>query len=217
MKFRFLSALSINFLLTISCLSNVAHAGVIFFDDFDDGSLMNNPHYASNTNGIITTDPLEGDSALTFDGTAGGSDLNSVLLTSHTGNVFLSFDYLGTCGNLLNGCGGYLDLPQSGKGWIGTGVPHNGWGFTLEDDNEWHHYEVSFIATNFTFTIEDWSGAGGNVAGDAYFDNIRFSDDGFAASATIPEPSTLVPEPSTLAIFALGLMGLASRRFNKQS
>jgi hypothetical protein len=30
-----------------------------------------------------------------------------------------------------------------------------------------------------------------------------------------PDP-TAVPEPSTLAIFALGLMGIASRRFNKQ-
>jgi hypothetical protein len=31
-----------------------------------------------------------------------------------------------------------------------------------------------------------------------------------------PEPPT-VPEPSTLAIFALGIVGLASRRFKKQS
>ena len=29
--------------------------------------------------------------------------------------------------------------------------------------------------------------------------------------------STEVPEPSTLAIFALGMIGLASRRFKKQS
>ena len=29
-------------------------------------------------------------------------------------------------------------------------------------------------------------------------------------------PSTSIPEPSTLAIFTLGIMGLASRRFNKQ-
>jgi hypothetical protein len=29
--------------------------------------------------------------------------------------------------------------------------------------------------------------------------------------------ATAVPEPSTLAIFALGIMGLASRRFKKQS
>jgi hypothetical protein len=32
----------------------------------------------------------------------------------------------------------------------------------------------------------------------------------------INEPSTDVPEPSTLAIFALGIMGLAARRFKKQ-
>ena len=29
--------------------------------------------------------------------------------------------------------------------------------------------------------------------------------------------TTVVPEPSTLAIFALGMIGLASRRFKKQS
>ena len=33
----------------------------------------------------------------------------------------------------------------------------------------------------------------------------------------VPEPSTLVPEPSTLAIFALGMIGLASRRFKKKA
>ncbi|MGL1958703.1 MAG: PEP-CTERM sorting domain-containing protein [Colwellia sp.] len=31
----------------------------------------------------------------------------------------------------------------------------------------------------------------------------------------IDQPDTPVPEPSTLAIFALGMMGLASRRFKK--
>jgi hypothetical protein len=36
------------------------------------------------------------------------------------------------------------------------------------------------------------------------FDNVSFVD------------AAEVPEPSTLAIFALGLMGLASRRFKKQ-
>jgi hypothetical protein len=33
----------------------------------------------------------------------------------------------------------------------------------------------------------------------------------------IPEANSEVPEPSTLAIFALGIIGLASRRFKKQS
>lgn len=34
--------------------------------------------------------------------------------------------------------------------------------------------------------------------------------------AATPTTGTSVPEPSTLAIFALGIMGLASRRFKKQ-
>jgi hypothetical protein len=42
------------------------------------------------------------------------------------------------------------------------------------------------------------------------YDDIVFSD----SRAT---DSTPVPEPTTLAIFALGMMGLASRRFKKQS
>jgi len=32
-----------------------------------------------------------------------------------------------------------------------------------------------------------------------------------------PQPDVSIPEPSTLAIFALGMIGLASRRFKKQS
>jgi hypothetical protein len=32
-----------------------------------------------------------------------------------------------------------------------------------------------------------------------------------------PDDNIDVPEPSTLAIFALGMIGLASRRFKKQS
>jgi len=40
---------------------------------------------------------------------------------------------------------------------------------------------------------------------------------GTASSSLASTPSTNVPEPSTLAIFALGMIGLASRRFKKQS
>jgi len=44
------------------------------------------------------------------------------------------------------------------------------------------------------------------------------SDPIYVSQTIAPEPSSVaVPEPSTLAIFALGLMGLASRRFKKQA
>jgi hypothetical protein len=184
---------------------NVANAGVIFFDDFEDGILMDNPLYAANNKGIIVSDPLEGDSALSFSGVSTGSDLNSVTMTSSTGNVFLSFDYMGTCVGLTGGCGGYFLLPEAGNGWIGTSTTANNWGFTLTDDNTWNHYKVSYAATNFSFKLQDWKGVGDEIAGDAFFDNIRFSDTGFA----------VVPEPMPLAIFALGIFGLTIRRFAK--
>jgi len=203
MKKTLLKAVLVGFILSSSCLVNIANAGVLFFDDFEDGNLMNNPLYKKNDHGIIVTDLIEGDKALSFTDIDFGSDLDSHQLTSTTGNVYLSFDYLGTC-NLVRGCGGYIFLPRSGNDWIGTSTAFNNWGFTLTDDNTWHHYEVSFSATDFTFRLEDWGGAGNGIAGDAFFDNIRFSDDGFATQA--------IPEPSTLAIFALGIFGLVSRK-----
>jgi len=56
---------------------------------------------------------------------------------------------------------------------------------------------------------EDFVGSGG-VAGDAYFDNVRFND---AAVAPAPLPNA-IPEPETLTtmLAGLGLMGFISRR-----
>jgi hypothetical protein len=188
---------------------NVANASVIFFDDFDDGILMNNPLYASNNNGIIVSDPLEVDNALSFS-SASSSPLNSVSMSSTTGLVYLSFDYLGTCDDLSGGCGGYL-LPQgAGNSWLGTSSTANNWGYTLTDDNTWHHYQISYAATNFSFSVMDWNGVGNALGGDAFFDNIRISDTGFEAPPPAP-----IPEPMSLALFALGVFGLTARRFAK--
>jgi hypothetical protein len=191
--------------LTASCFVSVSNAGVIFFDDFEDGSLVSSPSYSAIDSGIIVSDPLESDNALSFNDT--GGSLDSLTMTSITGNVFLSFDYLGTCGALSGGCGGYLLLPQAGNNWLGTSTAGNNWGYVLTDDNTWNHYEIFYTATTFNFRVMDWSGVGDGIAGDAYFDNIRFSDTGFATS--------LVPEPASIALFALGLLGLTSRKLIK--
>ncbi|ARD45442.1 hypothetical protein A3Q33_14785 [Colwellia sp. PAMC 21821] len=63
---------------------------------------------------------------------------------------------------------------------------------------------ISHCCTAFSGSINDNSGM--HQGTNDY--RISFSD-----GATL----TSVPEPSTLAIFALGIMGLASRRFKKQS
>ena len=61
-----------------------------------------------------------------------------------------------------------------------------------------------------TLDVETWAAIGstGFVTND---------DSTILGSYTIVEPFSSVPEPSSLAIFALGLMGLASRRFKKKS
>jgi hypothetical protein len=67
------------------------------------------------------------------------------------------------------------------------------------------NWDIGSLGFAGTAKSIDFGGSANLVA----FDNITFG-------ATNPEPEA-VSEPSTLAIFALGLMGLASRRFKKQS
>lgn len=114
------------------------------------------------------------------------------------------------------------------------------------DDNNWHNiiftnsnsssfsktyldgvqisHRGSISARNFNggLTFGSW----GQASGTNYWLNGQLDDIGlWNKSLSVNEVSeiynanasaTSVPEPSTLAIFALGLMGLASRRFKKQ-
>jgi hypothetical protein len=60
------------------------------------------------------------------------------------------------------------------------------------------------------------AGIGKQYNSDTNFSGITFSPRTWNGTVRY-DVLTSVPEPSTLAIFALGLMGLASRRFKKQS
>ena len=51
---------------------------------------------------------------------------------------------------------------------------------------------------------------------DFYDNNMQYSTDIGLSTMLVRSQTLDVPEPSTLAIFVLGLMGLASRRFKKQ-
>ena len=60
---------------------------------------------------------------------------------------------------------------------------------------------------------------GQNITGTwtlSIFDDYQPGENNNLISYSITATTTSVPEPSTLAIFALGIMGLASRRFKKQ-
>ncbi|MFT6417898.1 MAG: hypothetical protein ACJA1K_000161 [Cognaticolwellia sp.] len=69
------------------------------------------------------------------------------------------------------------------------------------------NYELSFYGLGMDFRIPNVS------SGNGFYQNSSFisGDTPFA----LFDNSVQVPEPSTLAIFALGIMGLASRRFKK--
>lgn len=82
----------------------------------------------------------------------------------------------------------------------------------------WVHNEFSFASTaaNVGDDIQiRWQGGGTNSANGQEVALVSFS------TIDLPQPSRLssvdVPEPSTFAIFALGMIGLASRRFNNKS
>lgn len=110
--------------------------------------------------------------------------------------------------------------------------------------NTWHHSAFSYdgsqtkmfvdgilVSSNtVTGTLAPIGGANKLAIGSRYdlssqyfsgkLDNVRIYDEaleqsllGFYTDGTVMD----VPEPSTLAIFALGMIGLASRRFNKES
>jgi hypothetical protein len=100
-------------------------------------------------------------------------------------------------------------------------------GFVLNEDRSVR--DVGLCVSGMINACEDGAGtsgkAGFGVAEDyfiAYGDCVLSSFDqkflGGAANLVTPWSGPFeVPEPSSLAIFALGIMGLALRRFKKQS
>jgi hypothetical protein len=83
-------------------------------------------------------------------------------------------------------------------------IPQEDEAFRIAQDR----YGAQVRTINFLSDDVSWSISAGTIYSDRDF--------GFGLSVTnLPVVVDSVPEPSTLAIFALGLMGLASRRFKK--
>jgi len=87
--------------------------------------------------------------------------------------------------------------------WVGRGAAISSTNAsasgTLSYIHSWYD-KSNFILGSYSI-VADWNGA---AIGDGNLTDLNVQ-------------SQTVPEPSTLAIFALGMIGLASRRFKKQS
>lgn len=81
---------------------------------------------------------------------------------------------------------------------------------------------VPFSKSTDTSHKSRWGYNRSNTSTDAIYQNIYTANNSYEGSYMtytnfVREEIGQVPEPSTLAIFSLGIMGLASRRFKKQA
>lgn len=93
-------------------------------------------------------------------------------------------------------------------------------------DNQDYDFLVGRSGNDISFSVTGLIGGSTNTIQQSFTDTTFMSGNvgfwtasqtaRFGGLASAPQaPSSSVPEPSTLAIFALGMMGLASRRFKK--
>ncbi len=133
---------------------------------------------------------------------AGMADYFSVVMGDYGGtNDRLYLSAYDIAGNLIGSTNG------TARGYAGTTLSISSEGihsvkfFGRDDLNGGH--SVHWDNVNFNLTSIDKS-------------LLPVSMDTPSENGSNGSPSQSVPEPSTLAIFALGIMGLASRRFKKQ-
>lgn len=205
---KFLNTAIIGLILSVSSIVNVANAGLILDEDFDpitsadwtlsNGSVLGNPaseFYSLNAlhfNGSGTR------SATTnaFDMTTGG--LLSFMLKIGGSNDTATFEDADAGEDVL------IQYSANGGSWVNLLV------VDTEDllyKDSWGKVDLSITGLAMSNSTQfKWTQArhSGNNWDNWAIDDVKLSN------------NVNVPEPSTFAIFALGMMGLASRKFKKK-
>jgi hypothetical protein len=164
-----------------------------------------------------------------FDGsfgveTTGDDDFIGFVFGYNNSNDFLLFDW--KQGDQSGAFSGFTLSKISGSSvdyWYHTGTDitvlasdyagNNGWA-----DNTVYNFSLDFTTTGIKIDIDgtnifDVSG----IFSSGKFGFYNYSQSSVRYTGFTEEVSQSLPEPSTLAIFALGVMGLASRRFKKNT
>jgi hypothetical protein len=247
MKFKFFDTTFASLVLYTSLLVSTAHAGLIHSYDFtgnaDDGAGSANGIVNGAT---LTTDRFGNEnSAYSFDGND-SIVANFASSATATYSVWATWDGSGNDMLFNTGANGSGPDLFFVPGACGHNISWNTWdscdnkfkeGIPSElSDGSFHHYALvndfsANLATLFVdgdlfgtaayrspgniFTIGSEGAGGGSFGWSGKIDDIRVYDTALDKAGV--QSLIAVPEPSTLAIFALGMMGLVSRRLKKQS
>jgi hypothetical protein len=109
-----------------------------------------------------------------------------------------------------------VDIITNNHSWYASGVFGLGGGY---HELNWMTFRVPTGGYDLTTSIEFSSSVDGFPEGEVMTTagEVLFTGAGNYERGSFQAIVSSVPEPSTLAIFALGMIGLASRRFKKQS
>ena len=215
MKLKFLQVALASLMLSVCNLANAGLIGVDLNSDANNWASLNSNGwtlgYKFNT---VAETEISGLGFWDLDGIFGDStvtlwDSNGVVLgTLNTGSSAVESDVTG------NGFGAWYFMSLSQNINLGVGTYTVGSYGTSGREASWAtNIDVGTLA--IAPTIEYVNTA--ELSGNGYAANNYWpSYSGFFGGNIMIADTQDVPEPSTLAIFALGIMGLAARRFKKQ-
>lgn len=215
MKFTFLKAI---FTSAIILSSTIANAGVINHWDIDFATLNSNGDFNAATSQVSTSFTVNGD-VLTLNQNSwyyvnladaiGVSSLELGII-----DTTLTFDFM-TSGVPEIGGVQISDVTKHDSSGAFNLVGTQNWGlnnFSYTNVGQWATFEINlsdFLSRDFStlMFINDCDNCSNS--------NIDLSFRNMSITQSSSQMGAQVPEPATLAILALGIIGLASRRFKK--
>lgn len=193
MEFKFLKAAAASLILSASCLINLANAAIISVADWH-----------------LTTDNSGGLRQLTQ------SQFSDIYLAVSKDTTFNSSDTYEIMAGFRQ-----MTTAEAVARFLGNGAPGTLPIFSYYNQAGWNSYTwEGKVRHQFIYSDSVTTGHykhAGNYESHNNTSGFNSNTTNFAGFVLIKDDTLLVPEPSTLTIFALLMIGFASRRIKKQS